>query len=131
MPLESRELFYNRFPSGWNTDHNMDSQDWIDYELDLLPHEKCKEYSRYSPEEKQTYQERFPICDKVKIVAYEDGSKGSRCPFGAFGNKDGTSENHQTQDECYKCLMFEKRESTDFIERVFAKVVEYITPLKA
>ena len=110
LPLESQELFYNRFIDGWNSGYRMESQDWIDYELDLLPHEKCKEYGMYSPEERKAYQDRFPMCDKVKIVVYDDSSKGSRCPFGAFGNKDGTADGHQTQDECYKCTNFKIRE---------------------
>jgi len=106
LPLEGQELFWNRY-STYN--YCMEAQDWIDYKLDILPHEKCKEYGMYSPEERKAYEERFPNCDKVKIVVYSDGSQGSRCPFGAFGNKDGTAEGHQTQDECYDCALFENR----------------------
>lgn len=108
LPLEGQELFWNRY-STYN--YCMEAQDWIDYELDILPHEKCKEYGMYSPEERKAYEERFPNCDKVKIVVYSDGSQGSRCPFGAFGNKDGTAEGHQTQTECYKCMAFKNREN--------------------
>lgn len=107
LPMESQELFWNRY----STDsYTMESQDWIDYELDLLPHEKCKEYGIYSSEERQAYQEKFPMCSNVKIVVYEDGSRGSRCPFMAFGNSYGATKGHQTQSECYKCVAFEKRE---------------------
>ena len=106
LPLEGQELFWNRY----STDsYQMDGQDWIDYQLDLLPHEKCKDYGLYSPQEEEAYQSQFPICDKVKIVVYGDGSKGSRCPFGAFGNDDGTAKGHQTQGECYECIMFTER----------------------
>ena len=108
LPLEGQELFWNRYAKGCNS-HYMLPQDWIDYELDILPHEKCKEYSMYSPQERRAYQEKFPICDKVKIVIYDDGSQSSRCPFGAFGNKDGTAEGHQTQTKCYDCVFFENR----------------------
>lgn len=104
LPIGGQELFWNRY-SGESCCTK--SQDWIDYELDLLPHEKCKEYGLYSPQERQAYQDRFPICDKVKIIVYSDGNKGSRCPFGAFGNEDGTTEGDQ--DECYKCIMFNPR----------------------
>ena len=110
LPLEGQELFYNRFSTGG---YYMEPQDWIDYELDILPHEKCKEYGCYSPQEREAYQERFPICDKVRIVVYNDGSKGSRCPFGASGNRDGTAEGHQTQEECYNCMAFQPRQNTD------------------
>lgn len=41
LPLQSQELFFNSFSSDG---YNMDAQDWIDYKLDELPHEKCKEY---------------------------------------------------------------------------------------
>lgn len=40
LPLESQELFYNRFDS----DGYMDAQDWIDYELGELSEEKCADY---------------------------------------------------------------------------------------
>ena len=106
LPVEGRELFFNRYSSD---NYRMEPQDWIDYELDLLSHEKCKEYGRYSPQEKQAYQERFPICKHVSFIKYKDGSKGCHCSFGAFGNKDGTAEGHQTQRHCYKCTFFEIR----------------------
>jgi hypothetical protein len=41
LPLQSQELFFNSFSSDG---YNIDAQDWIDYKLDELPHEKCKEY---------------------------------------------------------------------------------------
>jgi hypothetical protein len=114
MPIEGKELFFNRYSSG--DSYYMESQDWIDYELGILPHEKCKEYCMYSPDEERAYQEKFPICDNVKIVKYEDGSQGLRCPFGAFGNKDGTAQGHQTQNECYECRVFIPREENKEIE---------------
>lgn len=43
LPLQSQELFFNTFNS--NKQYFIDAQDWIDYELDELSHEKCNEYS--------------------------------------------------------------------------------------
>ena len=51
LPLESRELVYNRNSYGACTDYNMKPQDWIDYELGELPHKTCKQYGRHSPQE--------------------------------------------------------------------------------
>ena len=107
LPIQGQELFHTRFAHGDKS--YMEGQDWIDYELGILPHEECDKYGYYSPQEKDAYHKQYPICDKVKIVVYEDGSKGSRCPFGTSGNKDGTSEGHQTQSGCYKCKLFVER----------------------
>lgn len=108
LPIEGMELFWNRY----STDsYTMDSQDWIDYELGLLSHEKCRTYGRYSPQEENAYQQRFPICKDVKINLYSDGSKGACCPWGAFGNSDGTAKGHQTQSQCYDCTYFKIREN--------------------
>ena len=91
LPLESQELFENRFDSdGWH----MDAQDWIDYQLDELPHEKCKEYHMYSPKDIESYNSKYPTCEYVVNVVWDDDSKGSRCPFGAYG------EYGQTVDDC-------------------------------
>jgi hypothetical protein len=109
MPIEGQELFYARYGYGACTGY-MSGQDWIDYELGILPHEKCKEYGYYSPQEEEAYQKKFSVCDKVKIIIYDDNSKGCHCPFGTFGNKDGTSKGHQTQSGCYKCKLFKNRE---------------------
>ena len=40
LPLESQELFYNRF----NSEGFMEAQDWIDYELGELSEVKCEDY---------------------------------------------------------------------------------------
>lgn len=67
LPLESRELVFNRNSYGACADCNMKPQDYIDYELDELPHNKCKQYCMYSPQERAAYKERFPNCECVKI----------------------------------------------------------------
>lgn len=101
-------MFWNRYASDCFS-YYMEPQDWIDYELGILPHDECKEYGLYSPEEELAYQERFPICKHVQLIKYKDGSSGCKCIRGAFGNKDGTAEGHQTQTECYNCTHFEVR----------------------
>jgi hypothetical protein len=105
MPLAGQEMFYNQFS---NSHHcNMSSQDWIDHQLGILPHEKCKEYGFYSPDEIKAYQDRFPNCKHVKINIYSDGSKGSRCFMSASGDGDGKC--YGVSDECYMCGSFEER----------------------
>jgi hypothetical protein len=110
MPLAGQELFWGRYGYGACAGY-MSGQDWIDYELGILPHKKCKKYGYYSPQEKEAYHKRFSVCDKVKFIIYNDNSNGCHCPFGAFGNNDGTSEGHQTQSGCYKCKMFKTRKN--------------------
>lgn len=107
MPLAGQELFYNRYSSGWNSYGNWNAQDWIDYELKILPHKKCKEYGVYSHEEINAYQDRFPNCKHVEIKVYSDGSKGSRCFKSAFG--DGEGNCRSTSKECHMCASYEMR----------------------
>lgn len=107
LPLESQELFENRFDNrGWQ----MDSQDWIDYELDELPHEKCKEYGLYSPKDIEAYNSKFTTCEYVANVVWDDNSKGSWCPFdasGDYGQK--IDECGNLSDECTDCRFYKKR----------------------
>ncbi len=44
LPIQSKELIWNRYNEGFNADHKMKPQDWIDYYLNELTYEKCKEY---------------------------------------------------------------------------------------
>lgn len=115
LPLESRELVFNRNLNGYS---NMNPQDYIDYELDELSHKKCKQYGMYSPEEKAAYKERFPNCECVKIKKYSDSSQGSRCPYGAFGDKDG-NVGLNIADECYMCTHYKpKRGEVEIIDEI-------------
>ena len=110
LPLESQELFKNRFDNdGWH----MESQDWIDYQLDELPHEKCKEYGYYSPKDIEAYKTKFTTCEYVANVTWNDGSKGSWCPFGAsgdYGQKVDKCLN--LSDECTDCTYYKLRENS-------------------
>lgn len=108
MPLAGQELFYNYYANGECAYYNMDSQDWIDYELGILPHEKCKEYGMYSPQEIKAYNDRFPNCNNVEIKIYKDGSRGSKCFFGAFGDKEGNCDSN-ISDHCYMCSHYKER----------------------
>lgn len=110
FPLPGQELFYNRFADGAGADYVMDPQDWIDYELDELSHEKCKEYGVISPEERKAYSERYPHCQCVVIKEYSDGSRGSRCEYGAFGDGEGKADLFNTRTECYACPHFVPRD---------------------
>ena len=108
MPLAGQELFYNRYATGEFASFHMEAQDWIDYKLNILPHEKCKEYGLYSPQEIQAYKERFPKCQHVFNIVYNDASIGCWCPFGAYGEfEQKTGRN--ICDECYECKYFKKR----------------------
>ena len=108
MPVEGQELFYARYAYGACA-HSSGGQDWIDYKLGILPHEKCKEYGWYSPQEIQAYKDRFPNCKHVVIKVYGDGSKGSWCPRGAHGDGDGNC-GLNISDECYLCDKFIERD---------------------
>jgi len=105
MPIEGRELFNNRYSTD---NYQMEPQDWIDYELDILPHDRCKEYGMYSPQEIEAYNDRFPTCQHVANRIWNDGSKGSWCPFGASGDFNQICSINMS-DECYLCKYFIER----------------------
>lgn len=121
FPLEGQELFYNRFADGACADYNMESQDWIDYKLNELSYEKCKQYEILSPQEITAYEERFPNCECVCIEKYSDGSQGSHCPYGAFGDENGNVGSN-IADECYMCDCYKPREGDI---QIIDKVAEY------
>ena len=107
LPLEGQELFENRFDSdGWH----MEAQDWIDYQLDELPHEKCKEYYMYSPKDIESYNSKYPTCEHVVNVVWDDDSKDSRCPFGAYGEYGQTVDDRGNLcGQCTDCIYYKKR----------------------
>lgn len=114
-PLEGQELFWNRYEHG---DHfPMKSQDWIDYELEILSHDKCKEYGMYSREEHKAYKDRFPTCGRVVKKVYHNGSASCWCHLNANGNADGSCG--QTSIKCYRC--------TDYIPRKDTMEIIYVT----
>lgn len=109
LSLESRELFENSFD---NNTWQMEPQDWIDYHLGELPHEKCKEYGYYSPKDIETYENRFTTCEHVANVTWDDGSKGSWCPFGANGDYGQMVDRlGNLSDECTDCKYYKLREN--------------------
>lgn len=111
LPLESRELVFNRNAYGACSGDPMDAQDWIDYQLGIISHGKCKEYGMYSPDEIAAYEDRFPICQYPAEIIYNDGSKGCWCLFGAHGKlNDGVvSVGGNISSKCYKCKYYKQR----------------------
>lgn len=124
MPVEGKELFWNRYSTD---DYLMKSQDWIDYDLDILSHEKCKEYGIYSPQEKQAYKDRFPNCKNVQIKVYGDGSKGSNCFKNAFGDDNGNC-GLNISSKCYLCEHYEERDGkikvVDVLEEYYKREIK-------
>lgn len=106
MPLIGQELFWNRYSTD---NYLMEPQDWIDYQLDILPHEKCKEYCLYSPQEIEAYKTRFPICQHPVNRIFDDNSKGCWCPFEATGEYGQKCDEYNISNECYQCKYFTKR----------------------
>ena len=120
LPLESRELVYNRNAYG-ACSNSMKPQDYIDYELNELSHKKCKQYGFCSLEERNAYKERFPNCACVVVEKYKDGSQSSSCPYGAFGDENGNVVLN-ISDECYMCDCYEPREGDI---KIIDEVAEY------
>ena len=105
MPLAGKELFWNKYSTD---NYQMESQDYIDYELGVLPHDKCKEYGMYSHQEIRAYEERFPTCQHPVNLIHKDDSKGCWCPFSAHGDY-GQKCSSNMSDECYQCAYYLER----------------------
>ena len=111
MPLSGQELFFNRFASGASIMFQMEAQDWIDYKMGILSHQKCKEYGLYSPDEIKAYKERFPKCQHVVNKIYDDGSRASWCVFLANGEYNQKCSKNPS-DKCYNCSYFQERKNS-------------------
>lgn len=124
LPIQGRELVYNTYSGDGYT---IDAQDWIDYELGILPHEKCKEYGFYSPQEIKAYNDRFPTCEYVTNRVWNDKSKASYCPFNASGDY-GQQCSCNISTECYECKYYKKRitEIKDMLNKDFDDYMEYM-----
>lgn len=111
LPLESQELALNEYAYGACAGYYMDAQDWIDYQLGILSHKKCKKYGMHSFDEKRAYEERFPSCQYPVEIIYNDGSKGCWCLFDAHGKlNDGVvSVGSNISSQCYKCKYYKQR----------------------
>jgi len=107
LPIQGQELFFTRFAHGDKS--YMEGQDWIDFELGILPHEECEKYGYYSPQEKIAYKERFPICQHPVNKIYNDESKSCWCPFGSHGKYNQICGD-SICDDCYECIYFKERE---------------------
>lgn len=125
LPIQGRELFDNQCSDGACSCH-MESQDWIDIELEIAPDSLYKQYGMYSPSEIQAYKDRFPTCENVYVKTYKDGSSHCKCDYGAFGDSDGTC-GLNICDECYTCRRYKKK-GFDFVYREEKQL--YIEPSK-
>lgn len=99
-----KEMVWNKYAS----DSYWEPQDYIDYEIGILPHDKCKEYSVYSHQEINAYEERFPTCQHPFNLVWDVDSKSCYCPFGAHGEY-GQSTGANVSDECYGCQHYVER----------------------
>lgn len=107
--LEGQELFFNRDSNG---NPCMNSQDWIDIQLGVLPNKKYKQY--YSPDEISeltAYEIRFPVCEHPVNVVFNDNSKGSYCPFGAYGEYNQQINISYYCDNCFRCTYYKLRKT--------------------
>jgi len=109
-PLEGQELFYNSLSKDIWGYPLLEPQEWIDYQLGTLPHEKCKEYGLFSPQELEAYKARFPICAQVNKYVFPDTSSGTSCVYGAWGGEDGDCFSHGST-ACHECQHFSVRET--------------------
>ena len=103
--IQGKELFYTRLAHGDKS--YMIGQDWIDFKLGILSHEKCKEYGYYSPDEKVAYYEMFPKCQHPVNKIYNDDSKSCWCPFGSHGRYN--QECSGMCNDCYECQYYQER----------------------
>jgi hypothetical protein len=108
--VEGQEKVFN---SGSN--QYLSTEDWIRVEKGEMPDEEMEEKHMYSPRQIKAYEEQFPICDKVKIVEYKDGSRGSNCPLGAFGDEYGNCGLNPSTS-CFNCEMYNKRHEGEKID---------------
>lgn len=117
LPIESQQFIFNEYYEGA---YFMEPQDWIDYELGILPHEKAKEYGLYSTQEIEAYKERFPKCKHPVNRIFSDGSAGCWCPFDASGGYNQVASVN-ISDECYQCPYYEERKENDKIKDISEK----------
>lgn len=118
FPVEGQELFWNRCAYGACAD-TIESQDWIDMQLGILPDEVYEEYGMYSPRQIEAYKERFPVCKNTYIREHFDGSKGSACGLHncTWGDEHGNIGLNPSI-ECYQCKDFVKRNINEQIPTV-------------
>lgn len=109
LPIQGQELFFNTYSYGACADYNMDSQDWIDMQLDIMPDEKYKEYGFYSPSDRKCYHENFPTCQHPVNKIYSDCSSGCWCPFGAHGEYNQVCDKYNISDKCNGCNYYKSR----------------------
>jgi len=109
LPIQSRQFVWNEFVEGtYAKPLFMSPQDWIDYQLGILPHDKCKKYGVFSFDEIKAYDEKFSTCQYPINIIYDDGTIGCQCPFGAYGGYNQETDRY-ISTECYECSKYTKR----------------------
>ncbi|KAF6620521.1 hypothetical protein HFE03_07670 [Paenibacillus sp. EKM102P] len=109
--IEGQEKIHN---SGSNGDLPTDI--WIREARGELSDEEYEDYGMYSPRQIKAYKERFPICEKVIIYEYEDGSRGSHCCNFTFGDREGKADRNG-HSKCFDCVSFKERTGEIEIEK--------------
>lgn len=122
LPIQGREIVVNQTSYGACAEH-LDSQDWIDIELEIADDEVYKRNGMYSPSEIKAYEDRFPTCKHTYLKVWSDGSSGTRCSKHPFvsGNKDFTCSNN-ISTECYYCDDYEKKD-VDYVHDVETQLI--------
>jgi hypothetical protein len=105
--VEGQEKVHN---SGSNA--YLDTDTWIKLHKGEMSDEEKEEHGLISNRQRQAYYERYPVCSRVKIKEYNDGSKGSSCGS-AFGKGNGEADSLNVWTECYGCESFRQRKDGD------------------
>lgn len=111
--LEGQEKVLN---SGSNC--RMSSDQWIRYYKGEMDDDEKESLHMYSDRQIKSYKERYPVCKNVEIHKYKDGSCGSHCFYGAFGDGNGGTD-HQPSTNCYQCEVFKPRNDGEEVNVIY------------
>lgn len=102
LPLAGQELFRNA-----TTGHFvMDAQDWINIQLGIANDEAYSRNGLQSPSELQAYRTRFPHCQHVALIEIDEDTAYTQCPYGVYGEIDGSSSLDNEHSQCYHCSYY-------------------------
>ena len=120
LPIETQELVFNTNAWGAFADDMMEPQDWIDYKIGILSHEKCCNYGLISKHMIEEFTDKYPRCEHVINISYNDGQVSSCCFNGSHGLKDGKIDKNDIKKnsqvgKCWNCEYFKERTSPYFL----------------